>query len=132
MTLLTVLAQIATDPLSGSSGWVGTGMLGAIMAWLLYVHLPAKDKQILGLIESRDKLVEKLTADFRASLDSLLAQGSSKDKELRDDFKMSLQKITDHCEKEVNGTVEALRREVDRISTYVGEMKKSIDERRGG
>jgi hypothetical protein len=133
MNLLILFAQIPTDPLSGGAGWVGTGLLGSVLGWLLFVHLPNKDKQILGLIESRDKLVEKLTADFRVSLDTLLDKESRKDKELRDDFKQSLQKVVDHCEKEVSGTVESLKREVDRISGYMGELTKRVnEEKRGG
>jgi hypothetical protein len=133
MTLLILIAQIATDPLSGGAGWVGTGLLGSVLGWLLFVHLPNKDKQILGLIESRDRLVEKLTADFRTSLDSFVDKESNKDKERREDFKQSLQKVVDHCEKEVNGTVESLKKEVDRISTYIGELTKKVhEERRGG
>ena len=133
MTLLILFAQIATDPLSGGAGWVGTGLLGSVLGWLLFVHLPNKDKQILGLVESRDKLVEKITSDFRTSLDNLVDKGSAKDKELRDDFKQSLQKVVDHCEKEVNSTVDSLKKEVERISGYIGELTKKVnEEKRGG
>ena len=41
--------------LSGEAGWVGTGLLGAVLGWLLVVYLPAKDKQVRELI---DKAVE--------------------------------------------------------------------------
>lgn len=39
-------AQSPESPLSGSAGWVGTGLLGAVLSWLCFVHLPAKDKQL--------------------------------------------------------------------------------------
>ena len=38
------------DGLSGGAGWVGAGMLGAVLGWLLFVYLPAKDKQIKDLL----------------------------------------------------------------------------------
>jgi hypothetical protein len=38
--LAAFLAQ-SSDPLSGGAGWVGAGLLGAVLAWLLFVHLPA-------------------------------------------------------------------------------------------
>ena len=34
------------------SGWAGAGLLGLVLAWLLFIHLPAKDKQI---VEANDK-----------------------------------------------------------------------------
>jgi hypothetical protein len=116
MRLLILIAQVAADPLSGGAGWVGTGLLGSVLGWLLFVHLPNKDKQILGLIESRDKLVEKLTADFRQSTKEQLV-----------DFKESLERVTAHCEKEVTTTVDALRKEVERISGYVSELTKRVN-----
>ncbi len=60
--LIALLAQ--TEALSGGSGWVGAGLLGLILAWLLLVHLPSKDKQLKDLLDSRDRLMsEQLTAE---------------------------------------------------------------------
>jgi uncharacterized protein YktB (UPF0637 family) len=131
MTLLVLLAQVAADPLSGGAGWVGTGLLGSVLGWLLFIHLPKKDQQVLDLINSRDKLVEKLTAEFRQSMTELLDKANDNSREQRADFKVSLERITVHCEKEVTATVEALRKEVERISGYVGELKKSVNDKRG-
>lgn len=39
------------DSLSGGAGWVGAGLLGAVLAWLCFFHLPAKDKQLKELID---------------------------------------------------------------------------------
>lgn len=56
-----LLAQ-TTPPngLAGDSGWLGAGLLGLVLAWLLWVHLPAKDKQIRELIADKDTQLEKL------------------------------------------------------------------------
>lgn len=124
MDLSIFLAQVATDPISGASGWVSTGLVGGILGWLLYVHLPAKDKQILGLVESRDQLVSKLTAEFRASLESLLSQDKDKDKELRDDFKVSLQKVTDHAEREIEVIVSEIKKDVQKIVVDITELRR--------
>lgn len=132
MNLFILFAQVVADPLSGGAGWVGTGLLGSVLGWLLFVHLPNKDKQILGLIESRDHLVEKVTTDFRQSLNDLVNKADIRDKERTEDFKQSLQKVVDHCEKEVTATVDALKKEVDRISQYVGELTKKISEEKKG
>ncbi len=52
MTLiLTGMAVIAADmPSSASPGWTTVSLLGAMMYWLLFHHLPGKDKQLLSLI----------------------------------------------------------------------------------
>ncbi len=54
-----VLAQ-AVDPLSGGAGWVGAGLLGAVLAWLMFAHLPAKDRQISAIIETKDKQISEI------------------------------------------------------------------------
>jgi len=42
-----------TDPISGGAGWVGTGLLGGVLSWLMFVYLPAKDKQIRELLSEQ-------------------------------------------------------------------------------
>lgn len=65
-----VLAQVPTDPLSGGAGWVGAGLLGAVLAWLMFVHLPAKDKQaeakdakIASIVEIKDKQIAAILTE---------------------------------------------------------------------
>lgn len=36
----------------GSAGWVGAGMLGLVLGWLFFKHLPEKDRQMRDLIEA--------------------------------------------------------------------------------
>jgi len=70
MDWLPLLADI--DPISGGAGWIGAGLLGAVLCWLLLVHLPAKDKQIRELIDSHLKAEKEQRADFHATLTQLL------------------------------------------------------------
>lgn len=48
-----LLAQ-ATDPLSGGAGWMGAGLLGLVLAWLLLKHLPtlmtSHEAHVSGLV----------------------------------------------------------------------------------
>lgn len=48
------------DPLSGGAGWIGAGLLGAVLCWLFFLHLPSKDKQLKELTEAKDKQIESL------------------------------------------------------------------------
>lgn len=58
--MIQLLAQI---PITGDySGWVGTGLLGSVLSWLLLRHLPEKDRQIKEINDSH-VLAVKLVAD---------------------------------------------------------------------
>jgi len=74
---LLVLAQV-TDPISGGAGWVGAGLLGLVLGWLLLIHIPNKDKQITNLI----------------------TEFGNNSKEERKDFKEALDLVVQHCERE--------------------------------
>lgn len=70
-------AQGATAPseIVGTTGWVGAGLLGLVLAWLLGIHLPAKDKQIRELLDTgikqmevKDAQLEKFRAEYNLSI----------------------------------------------------------------
>ena len=50
MLVASLLAQ-ASEGLAGGAGWVGAGLLGSVLAWLLFFHLPAKDKLLMDLLQ---------------------------------------------------------------------------------
>ncbi len=52
VTTLVLFAQ-STDPISGGAGWIGAGLLGAVLSWLCLVHLPAKDKQLHEILDGQ-------------------------------------------------------------------------------
>jgi hypothetical protein len=60
----TMLAQVP-DPISGGAGWVGAGLLGLVLFWLLMRHLPAKDQQIERIIGKHDTTIDALAATFK-------------------------------------------------------------------
>ena len=84
-----ILAQV--EPLGGSglSGWAGAGTLGLVLSWLLFVHLPAKDKQLRDLMDTYNTRAD-------ASLDKFTVALENAEKTFND----SLNKIVEHCEKE--------------------------------
>lgn len=49
----------AADPLTGGPGWVEYGLLGAVLGWLMLIHLPAKDKQLAFLMEKQSEERER-------------------------------------------------------------------------
>jgi hypothetical protein len=70
--------------------WTGLGLVALILRWLLYTHLPAKDKQIDDLVTAYNvRQDQKDTAHAQAL------------KESRVDFKESLDKVVSHCAEEM-------------------------------
>lgn len=88
MIALLLFAQ-SLESLSGGAGWVGAGLLGGVLAWLLFFHLPAKDKQIEAMIRNKDE-----------QMGSLMIRHDAIMTETRKDFKESLATVVAHCEKE--------------------------------
>jgi hypothetical protein len=131
LTTLILLAEASvTDPISGGAGWAGAGLLSGVLGWLLFWHLPNKDKQITGLIESRDAAVKSLAADYRASLLELTNRFIETDKERRSDYKESLQVVVAHCEKETTMNGEMLRKDMGELSGLMGSVRQLVDELR--
>lgn len=72
---LVLFAQDAL--LAGTSGWIGTGLLGTVLAWLMLKHLPDKDKQLKEIMDSKDRLLmeqHKLLNDEHAKQVNLVVQ----------------------------------------------------------
>jgi PAS domain S-box-containing protein len=84
------------DPISGGAGWVGAGLLGSVLLWLFFRHIPAKDAQFSDMVKERDATVKALAEAYGASLDK-------KDaiiKGMAEAHANSVDKVIKHCEKE--------------------------------
>lgn len=78
------------------SGWAGAGLLGMVLGWLLLVHLPAKDKMLLQLIDSKDKAI----AANDAKVDGLVTA-------FREELSANRTEIMEHCKDELARVVTA-------------------------
>lgn len=126
----------SVDVLPGAPTWAGMGLVTGLLWWLLFKHLPNKDRQIVGLIADRDRaMAEKdarhdahtaeITARFNATMFDVVARFTDLDKERRADFRDQLQSIASGCSREVNQLgeqVKALMEEVRR------EMRRNRSE----
>jgi hypothetical protein len=139
LEFLIVIAQAATPPdiISGGAGWVGAGLLGSVLGWLLFINIPAKDKQIAGMIESRDALVKEmsaahqeaiksLAADYRAAVADMDRRCTEMDRERRHDYNGQLQTIVTHCEAEIHLTNQAIRRAIDEHNALMADLRMQI------
>lgn len=154
-TTLCLLAQVAqvvpaADPISGGAGWVGAGLLGLVLGWLLFVHLPAKDKQLANLIESKDRqiadlvtsnnrqigelvasrdaFVRELTHNFRDAMQVASVAAALQDKERREDYKISLNTVVSHYEKENGLMAAAIRKELGELGVLAAALRRVMED----
>lgn len=98
MKLLALLALLADgDPLGGGSGWVGAGLLGLVLSWLLWKHLPEKDRQVADLV-----------AKHEAHVAAVLSQAAKAATEERDDFRAELAAERKMRQEQSHATAQAL------------------------
>lgn len=92
------------DPIFAGSGWTGAGLLGAVLAWLLFRHLPAKDEQVRQLIDRHDSGLKEARTEFRGALETVVA----------------------HCEREMAKHADgmtSLSEAVDKLTEAVSELR---------
>lgn len=87
-----LFAQFAQTPtaLAGDSGWVGAGLLGLVLAWLLFWHLPAKDKQLSEVLKikdeqlaAKDERMEEQTRECEATIERIITKFDAELKAMR-------------------------------------------------
>ncbi len=59
-------------PGGAPAGWIGASMLGSVLGWLLFVHLPNKDKQLERILEMNKQHIEAMTDKFQAALNAVI------------------------------------------------------------
>lgn len=100
LDLATHAQVIPNDPLAGNSGWVGTGLLGAVLSWLLFVHLPAKDKQIKELTDIHARIEADQRTTHTATESTQREAHLKVESAQRDTFEKTMKVMTDHCKEE--------------------------------
>lgn len=108
-------AQV-TDPISGGAGWVGAGLLGLVLAWLLLKHLPDKDKQINNLVERHLTIEEKQRHDHE---EWLIRQ--------RDDFRSMLGDMLNHNETQIEAMTKAMSADLQALRQVVDSLHDLIE-----
>ena len=132
-----LLAQMVPD-LGGTAltGWGAFALAVAILAWLAFWHLPAKDKQIDQMIEDKDLIVSDLLKTYNARLDAkdvqitaIVTATVNNDFKARDDFRASLDKVINHCSEENHRARDSWVKNLDPIIRQVVRdvMKEEIN-----
>lgn len=120
-----LLAQ-GVDTIGGSSGWVGAGLLGLILGWLLLRHLPSKDAQIKDFMETKDAQVKELilakdeqirvlSERYERKVDGLILAFQIESTDSKKEFRQALDLVLAHCDREAAKMVDAFRVEIARV-----------------
>jgi hypothetical protein len=111
---------------AGWAGWASFLTSGGVLVWLLFWHLPAKDKQLKELLDGKDSHVVRLSdscerkleivaAAFKAEGERNREEWRREGKEKSEDFKGAMTTVVQHCEKELVRTVAAFRAEMEEV-----------------
>ncbi len=78
MPVLLPLAPMAQAEMVGTgAGWVGAGLLGSVLFWLLMRHLPDKDRQIKELLADKDKQIMDLISQHNEERSAVFKEKSN-------------------------------------------------------
>lgn len=138
MPLLIFIAQQVADPISGGAGWVGAGLLGLVLGWLLLVHLPAKDKQLKDLLELKDKQFtvmqeakDKQFSELLEMKDAQLVEQLRNERTtvqaMGKDYRDGLRDVVKHCEEESARNNAEWRQQMNNIVAAVQDMAEKVD-----
>ncbi len=110
-------AQTGVDPLSGGAGWVGAGLLGCILAWLLLKHWPASDAAREQFWKDHNKHVETLTQKFVDGMG-----------EARREFLAELQKQREADKIELDKQRDFRHQQGNQMQAVMGKILEAIEE----
>lgn len=118
----------AVDPLSGGAGYVGAGLLGCILIWLLAKHIPDLNRSQKDMVakfqdmakEHQTTMAQALAAqriDFLASLS-----------EERAEFRQALERILRQHEQQGAHLVAAIDKDAQLTREVIKELQRRFDE----
>jgi predicted HicB family RNase H-like nuclease len=104
---------------AGLAGWSSFGLAGLVLGWLFLVHLPAKDKQLSGII--------KEAADRADAADKAHAQDV---REQRAEFRAALEVVVGNCAEQARQGRESSGKDIERVMEAVERLAEAIKESR--
>lgn len=114
MATALVLAQ--GGPVDGlPSSMLGTGILGVILGWLLFVYIPSRHKEFREIVTEfhriialKDQAADARSKEFDKIMDDTNKAYRDSLKENQIAFKLALDKLVDHCNEELKYLAERL------------------------
>lgn len=126
------LAQGVLDPsvIPTASGWSAFGLVGMLLYWLCFYHLPNKDKQLKDVIDENNVRADRQVTDHNNRSDKRVEEFSAlvklamiSEEKQRTDFKQSLDKVITHCQGENQKSREDWSSQLDvKMNRYFKEL----------
>jgi hypothetical protein len=131
---------------SNHAGWVGAGLLGAVLAWLCWIRIPAEDAKTERLMKSKDEnmtakdaQIERLikSSDERISImmehqkGSIIAMSGDHREQMKAaiaEFRSVIQDTASHCDKEVERLLAFVHAKELKIEALTNERLKGCEE----
>lgn len=123
MTWLLFAQLPSIDPISGGAGWLGAGLLGLLLWWLLLKHLPEKDKQAA----IKDAQIKQLIDEHVAAMERLHDDCAEERKEQFNYFNDALNRIIERHSKDHELTAKTLRDELESLRTAIVTLGQAVD-----
>lgn len=129
--LLAIALAQATDPISDGAGWIGAGLLGAVLSWLLLKHLPDKDRQMREMMTihdtiqtNKDAQIQTIVTGNQAALRDLWEKESLAIKELTASSQKSIETVAATFTKNIDTLIASNQTAVDAVTAH---CQKELD-----
>lgn len=132
--LLRVFAQVAQaqtalpDTPAGWAGWASFLTSGGVLTWLLFVHLPNKDKQQEKMVQANFDHVAQLTKDHKEAVEKLAAENKASLAEERKAFQEGLKQVIDHAREESRFSITLFSRDLESIEKTLERLNGTIEQ----
>jgi hypothetical protein len=84
-----------------------------VLSWLLFIHLPAKDKQLKELTDAKDKQLKDLIDGKDRTIESILAKQWLALKEMETAYRADLKLVAEHCKSELEAVTYRFSQELN-------------------
>ena len=123
--IIAILADGATES-TAISGWAGAGLLSGVLSWLLFVHLPTKDKQLKEFLTERNDADHQSRSEFIGEIKEIRAHYTAREDKLRDVSKQALDAVLQHCDKEAERRDKEAERRDKTMQVELGALSDAI------
>ncbi len=124
--VLTAQAPMPPDPISGGAGWIGAGLLGLVLSWLLLKHLPDKDKQIRDLMKDHLEAEKAQRAIYAEAEKDQRTVHASLEREQRAEYRQTFDVLLDHFRRRDEGLAGALKTDMQVMQEMLESVRDTL------
>lgn len=119
MGVVVLIAEAAPnipDFVPGTAAWITSLASGGILTWLLFYHLPAKDKQLKEFTDNKDTQFQKMAADYNGQLNSIHDDCAKERREAAIAFMVAIKENSQELHRALNLIMDRAQADGERLS----------------